>query len=152
MPVEDLAVSASYDFLLKDESLPDYMGKESGAIDFIDWPESARRDLVGSGGRSDKNVLRFAPMTFSSAGTFKVCFCDVALSGKCESEKDYTVEVGKLHVSGISCLLDIPKLRRTRCYEQYFGGFSCKEEWTPQEICTEETPWKEVAEVEEPSP
>jgi len=130
MDTNDLAVSQSYDFLLKDATGEVMKRNYSGAIDVIQWDESSRRDLKGTDGRSHGHVLRFAPVSFSSAGTFKVCFCDSDASGSCSAEKDYGVEIGKLHVSGVSCLLEIPKLRRTRCYEQYFGGLSCAEEWT----------------------
>merc|ERR1711924_486711 len=69
-------------------------------------------------------VLRFSPIAFSrttsGAGKFKVCFCDSALltGEKCLSETDYSLEVGDLYVSGVSCLLADPKYRRgpaTRC-------------------------------------
>ena len=32
------------------------------------------------------------------------------------------VELGEVHVSGVSCLVENPRLRRVACAEQYHGG------------------------------
>ena len=46
---------------------------------------------------------------------YKLCFCDASLvGGKCESEADYSVEVGTIHASGVSCLIQRPELQRVR--------------------------------------
>jgi hypothetical protein len=109
-----LGVSAAYDFLAKDAAV----GTKSITI-----PESI----------SSSEVLRFSPVSFtrstSGAGKFKVCFCDSALlSGEaCLSEADYSLEVGELYVSGVSCLLADPKYRRGTCYPMYHGGLACSE-------------------------
>merc|ERR1712216_475085 len=53
-------------------------------------------------------LLRFKGITFASGGTFKLCFCDSSLLGgssACKSEADYSVEVGTIHASGVSCLI-----------------------------------------------
>jgi hypothetical protein len=71
--------------------------------------------------------LRFADLTFTSAGRYKVCFCD-SEHGKCESTSDFAVEIGYVHVSGVHCLLTVPKLGATQCYNQYYGGLSCSAE------------------------
>lgn len=81
-------------------------------------------------GASTSNVLRFAPIAFASAGTYKVCFCSSkelgTLSKACATEADFKVELGKVHVTGVSMLLEKhPKFRRKRCYTQYHGGLSC---------------------------
>lgn len=61
-------------------------------------------------------------------GTYKVCFCDTELLAPgrtCSAAEDYSVDVGKVHVSGVACLLENPLLRATACYEQMYGGLSC---------------------------
>mmetsp|Transcript_91567 Transcript_91567/g.209876 ORF Transcript_91567/g.209876 Transcript_91567/m.209876 type:complete len:256 (-) Transcript_91567:58-825(-) len=69
-------------------------------------------------------LLRFTPIRFSSSGTFKVCFCDSAL-GACMATSDYSAEVGEVHVTGVSCALQQPRLTNTHCYKQTNGGLSC---------------------------
>merc|ERR1712139_409617 len=91
----------------------------------IVWSDSSRGDLVQGSGFSTQSVLRFAPLTLPSAGTYKVCFCDSEVSGKCSTNADFSVEIGKVHVSGLSCLLSVPKLQTAQCFEQYFGGLRC---------------------------
>jgi hypothetical protein len=101
----------------------------TGAMDdefeSIVWSSSSRGDLVQGPGFSTQSVLRFAPLTLPSAGTYKVCFCDSEVTGKCSETADFSVEVGKVHVSGLSCLLSVPKLQTAQCFEQYFGGLRC---------------------------
>jgi len=73
-------------------------------------------------------MLRFAPIRFTSGGTFKLCFCDSALlpSGRtCRSVEDYAVEVGTVHASGVSCLIGKPELQRASCASQFHGGLRC---------------------------
>jgi hypothetical protein len=96
-------------------------------LEEIDWAESARGNLVSpSLGASSSAILRFAPLNVPAAGTFKVCFCDSELSpGGCKSDADFAVEVGRLHLSGLGCLLTMARLRRATCVEQYFGGLRC---------------------------
>jgi hypothetical protein len=89
------------------------------------WSASSRGDLVQGPGFSTQSVLRFAPLTLPSAGTYKVCFCDSEVSGSCSTAADFSVEIGKVHVSGLSCLLSVPKLQTAQCFEQYFGGLRC---------------------------
>jgi len=79
-------------------------------------------------------------MKFSTGGTFKLCFCDSTLStnvlGKpvsCKSEADYLIEVGKVHSSGVSCLLSQPRLRRASCATQMWGGLRCYADTTAPE-------------------
>jgi hypothetical protein len=110
----DLGVSAAYDFLAKDIGAPTKL---------LTIPDAV----------SSSDVLRFAPIAFSrtssGAGKFKVCFCDHALLGgkACLSEADYSLEVGELYVSGVSCLIADPKYRRGTCYPMYHGGLACSE-------------------------
>jgi len=66
-------------------------------------------------------ILRFTAVRFSSAGTFKVCMCDsAATGGRCQSPADYAVEIGRAHVSGVSCLLQDPRFRTGVCCRQYW--------------------------------
>jgi hypothetical protein len=70
--------------------------------------------------------LRFAPIRFTSGGTFKLCFCDSTLTSRsCSTVADYSVEVGKIHASGLSCLIARPELQRASCVAQYHGGLRC---------------------------
>jgi hypothetical protein len=77
-------------------------------------------------GYSWKEILRFKGLTFSTGGTFKLCFCDSTLLGgtatPCLTKKDYAVEVGKVHSSGVSCLLSQPKLQRAACVTMEHGA------------------------------
>jgi len=77
-------------------------------------------------GFSFDRLLRFTDISFKSGGTYKLCFCDASLvGGKCESEADYSVEVGTIHASGVSCLIQRPELQRVSCTEQFYGGLRC---------------------------
>jgi hypothetical protein len=77
--------------------------------------------VVKDHGFSWSNMLRFKGIKFLSGGTFKLCFCDSTLVPSCKSERDFTIEVGKIHVSGVSCLISQPSLRSAACVEQYYG-------------------------------
>lgn len=77
-------------------------------------------------GFSWNGMLRFKPIQFSSGGQFKLCFCDSELSGgRCHSVSDYSIEVGAVHASGVSCLVSKPKLQRVACTDQFHGGLRC---------------------------
>merc|ERR1712054_230147 len=61
-------------------------------------------------------------------GTFKVCFCDSELLGKnevCSKPEHFGVEVGVVHSTGISCLLEKQELRRVDCVEMMPSGVRC---------------------------
>jgi hypothetical protein len=119
---EGLGYDTSYSFLVKSE-LP---GRQLQEVQ-VNWASSARGELVLRPGVFTTYNLRFSDLTFTSAGRYKVCFCD-SEHGPCASEKDFSVEIGFAHVSGVHCLLTVPKLRATKCYQQYYGGLSCSEE------------------------
>jgi hypothetical protein len=76
-------------------------------------------------GLSWSELLRFDGLTFKQAGTYKVCACDSEISGKCSSKEDFTVEVGKVHASGLQCLLGKPEFARGSCVKQKYGGLRC---------------------------
>jgi len=90
-----------------------------------------RRLLPGKEqGFSWNKMLRFKPVEFKSGGTFKLCFCDSTILGPgevCSTEKDYKIEVGTIHASGVSCLIKNPKLQRVSCEDQFHGGWRCYE-------------------------
>jgi hypothetical protein len=90
-----------------------------------------RRLLPGKEqGFSWDKMLRFKPVEFKSGGTFKLCFCDSTILGPgqvCSTEKDYKIEVGTIHASGVSCLIKNPKLQRVSCEDQFHGGWRCYE-------------------------
>merc|ERR1719305_1162734 len=77
-------------------------------------------------GYSWSQTLRFKDLTFTTGGTFKLCFCaSTLLAGTatpCLTKKDYAVEVGKVHSSGVSCLLSQPKLQRAACVTMEHGA------------------------------
>jgi hypothetical protein len=82
-------------------------------------------------------MLRFKSFKFTTGGTFKVCFCDSALLpgasesyASCAKPADFPVEVGTVHSSGVSCLLERPALQRVTCVDQMYGGLRCYEHYT----------------------
>jgi hypothetical protein len=113
-----LGVSGAYDFLAKE------MAKNVAQQRSL--PEAV----------STTEVLKFYPVGFagqgSGAGKFKICFCDHELLPEdqtdCLSEADYSLDVGTLYVSGLSCLLSNPSFRRGTCYPMYWGGLACSED------------------------
>mmetsp|Transcript_18092 Transcript_18092/g.44150 ORF Transcript_18092/g.44150 Transcript_18092/m.44150 type:complete len:978 (+) Transcript_18092:3-2936(+) len=85
-------------------------------------------------GFSSTGLLRYAPVQFSSAGKYKLCFCDSDLQGRlvgvpatrCSTPEEFNIEIGKIHVSGVSCLInDMPLLRRGECVSMFHGGLRC---------------------------
>jgi hypothetical protein len=73
-------------------------------------------------------MLRFKGLRFTSGGTFKVCFCDSSLlpeGAVCSSEQDFSIQVGLVHSSGVSCLLEYEALQRVSCVSQLYGGLRC---------------------------
>mmetsp|Transcript_44695 Transcript_44695/g.101088 ORF Transcript_44695/g.101088 Transcript_44695/m.101088 type:complete len:812 (+) Transcript_44695:99-2534(+) len=86
-------------------------------------------------GYSSEEMLRFTNIRFNGAGKFKVCACDSELQSQasglantqhdCNDAADFNVEVGTIHVSGVSCLLTDAKFRRGDCVKQYHGGLRC---------------------------
>jgi len=71
---------------------------------------------------SSPDVLRFAPITVEQ-GSYKVCFCDSEL-GACSEASDYALEIGRLHVSGATCLSSLPSSGLS-CKDQQHGGQVC---------------------------
>jgi hypothetical protein len=116
---EGLGMDMSYTFLMKEP-----IGARKLQSVHVNWANSNRGNLVMLPGVSTTYNLRFNHLTFTSAGTYKVCFCDSEM-GDCTSASDFAVDVGQVHVSGVHCLLTVPKLRATTCYEQYYNGLSC---------------------------
>merc|ERR1719421_564557 len=92
---------------------------------------SVERKLQDGTGLSSPEILRFKPISFESGGSYKVCFCDSALlpAGQqyCHAESDYSVEIGELIVSGVSCLLKESDFRRRTCYNMFHGGLICSD-------------------------
>jgi hypothetical protein len=79
-------------------------------------------------GLSWDQILRFKGLAFASGGKFKACFCDIETlpyGSACSQAADYKVEIGTVHVSGVSCLIEEPKFQRGVCVEQYHGGMRC---------------------------
>jgi len=92
---------------------------------------TVERMLQDGTGLSSDDILRFMPVSFESGGSYKVCFCDSALlpAGQqyCHAESDYSVEIGELIVSGVSCLLKESDFRRRTCYNMFHGGLMCSD-------------------------
>jgi len=59
----------------------------------------------------------FRGFRMSSGGKYKACMCDSTRS-KCQNEKDFDLEVGKVYVTGIYCLLKEEQYRRRTCVQQ----------------------------------
>jgi len=78
-------------------------------------------------------LLRWRSVSFATGGTFKLCFCDSEhltiqaqqYNSACRSVRDYAIEIGTIHVSGVSCLLSDPRFQRVACKSQYYGGLRC---------------------------
>jgi len=94
-------------------------------------------------GISWKTLLRFKslpdtkdPLVFHSGGEFKLCFCDSSLLGGtneiCDGPEDFTIEVGRVHATGLQCLLSNPKMTRGTCEEQMYGGLRCYDDAAPE--------------------
>uniref|UniRef100_A0A7S4LQK2 Uncharacterized protein n=1 Tax=Oxyrrhis marina TaxID=2969 RepID=A0A7S4LQK2_OXYMA len=90
---------------------------EPGAWEAADGLRVGTRDLGFSWG----TVLRFFPVQFREAGTFKLCMCDSEVAGGvCRTRADFSVEVGAIHVSGVACLLSNPIFRRGVCCRHFW--------------------------------
>jgi hypothetical protein len=79
---------------------------------------------------STDEVLRFRGLAFASGGKFKACFCDFdtlpfGTDSRCLSPSDYKVDIGMVHVSGVSCLIEEKKFQRGECVPQEYGGLRC---------------------------
>jgi len=74
-------------------------------------------------GYSCESILRFRHVKFRSGGLFKVCFCDhTLLTGRfmpCKEKGDYMIEIGHIHSSGVSCLVEDARFRRGVCVAQW---------------------------------
>merc|ERR1712072_1565048 len=71
-PAEGFGYDTSYTLLQKSTGAP----ARKLQMAHINWATSARGELVMMPGVSTTYNLRFTDLTFSSSGTFKVCFCD----------------------------------------------------------------------------
>jgi hypothetical protein len=71
-------------------------------------------------------IKRFAGFSFP-AGCHKLCFCDMQLApnGTCAESADYAVELGEVHASGVSCLLEDSRHSRKSCLPMADGGLRC---------------------------
>jgi len=82
-------------------------------------------------GFSTPSVLRFHPVRFSSPGKYRVCFCDRELLtpdrtyDHCSAQSDFVVDIGEIVVTGVSCVLAQPSLRRKTCQPMWYGGLLC---------------------------
>jgi len=90
---------------------------------------------------SDETVASWpAQLSFQGlslpGGRYRLCFCDsdhfdatvshgLQASSACLSKEQFAIEVGILHVSGVSCLLSDSRLRRASCAQQTAGGLRC---------------------------
>jgi hypothetical protein len=89
-------------------------------------PSADERELLPAlaSGYSYSKLLIFQDITFTSGGTFKVCFCDSSLVGDdgCTKPEQYGVEVGEVQASGISCLLTNSLFNRKTCVPMGTAG------------------------------
>jgi len=114
-----LGVDTNYDFLLRDTVT---------AVAPSDW--------TAPDGLSSSCLLRFNGVQFRSGGRYKVCFCDSTLlrpgQTDCQAEEDYSVTLGEVFVSGVSCLLDDPRFRKVDCTNMAGdGGLACGTYFSP---------------------
>jgi hypothetical protein len=124
----DPATDGSYSLLIKSEDPNDEQMPAGGAHGH----RRLQEENVMSDYSWDK-MLRFKPLKIATGGTFKVCFCDSTLLAEgavCTTEKDFGIQVGTVHASGVSCLLEQPALQRVSCVEQRHGGLRCYQQYT----------------------
>lgn len=119
---DQLSKLSDYDFFYKQRA---DTGRRATSIE-----ASPRRKLLAAEdtGASWGQVLRYANGNAETGGQFKVCFCDrdtLADGQFCKKASDYKIEIGTLHVSGVSCLIEDPKFQRGTCVAQYHGGLRC---------------------------
>jgi hypothetical protein len=94
------------------------------SYDFYYKQDGGVRRLQAAPPASWGKLLRFPGLNLDG-GRYKACFCDYKVAGLCNKIEDYTVEVGSVHVSGVSCLLGDAKYTRGVCVPQAYGGLRC---------------------------
>lgn len=121
----DKVSDSSYTLLIKTTDIVD-------DSHFLPGREEVPADVAGANGidlgYSWDRMLRFQPVAIASGGTFKLCFCDSSLlddGDYCTKSRHFTVEVGRIHASGLACLLTDTKLQRASCVAQFHGGLRC---------------------------
>jgi hypothetical protein len=98
-------------------------------------PAQVRRLVAGEDpGISWDALLRFDGISFPAGGEYKLCFCDPSLlaSGICSVAEDYRIEVGRVHATGLECLLTNPRMQRGTCVQQMYGGLRCYDGAAPE--------------------
>merc|ERR1719271_2033318 len=99
--------------------------------------EASARSLLPAidTGKSWDEILRFDDISFKTGGKFKACFCDpdtLAAGKYCKKAEDYKIDIGTIHVSGVSCLVADAKFQRGTCVAQYHGeGMRCYPDSAP---------------------
>jgi hypothetical protein len=98
----------------------------------------------GDKGYSWDKLLRFTPVQLNQGGRYRLCFCDHTLSasGKCEEASDYSLDVGYVQSSGLSCFLNDDMFIRDKfCVPMYHGGQRCfdsEEDWPDRDAVPED--------------
>jgi hypothetical protein len=100
-------------------------------------PAASERSLLPATdlGKSWDQILRFNEISFKTGGKFKACFCDpdtLAKDAYCKKASDYKIEIGTIHVSGVSCLVEDKKFQRGTCVEQFHKGLRCYPDKAPK--------------------
>jgi len=130
---KQLVPSDDYDLLVKLEDDNTRRLQERGKT----FTKKLVRQLLAAEdpGISWSSMYRFKDLTFSSGGEFKLCFCDSAIlpgaNNICDKPEDYTIEVGKVHATGLQCLLNDPKMTKGTCVKQFYGGLRCYDGTAP---------------------
>merc|ERR1711871_1115289 len=78
---------------------------------------------------SSDTHLQFAPYHLP-LGTFKVCGCDRSLNGDnpcTQNVQDYSIEIGKIHVTGTSCMHTRQIQSKRTCRNQPYNGLRCND-------------------------
>jgi hypothetical protein len=124
---EELVPSADYDLFEKMEDDNTRRLQDRGKT----FTKKLVRKLLAAEdpGISWDEMYRYKDITFSSGGEFKLCFCDSSIlpgvNNICDTPEDYTIEVGKIHATGLQCLLNDPKMTKGTCVQQHHGGLRC---------------------------
>jgi len=107
------------------------------------------------GGWVDENdswskIGRWAGLSFADGGDYRVCWCSGA--NECQTRADYKVQVGEIHVSGVSCLLQYADYQAHCCRQTTVmdhGGYSCWPSTTCEPLPTRTIPVEKVIHVVE---
>jgi hypothetical protein len=130
---KQLVPSLDYDVFVKETDSNTRRLQERGKT----FSKTMVRSLLAAEdpGISWDSMYRYKDIDFKSGGEFKLCFCDSSIlpgtNNICDQPEDYTIEVGRIHATGLQCLLNDPKMTKGTCVNQFYGGLRCYDKAAP---------------------